>query len=369
MTGPPIRVLHVMGGAAVGGIERQLLLLLPRLKPATEPHVVLLRGGPLQGSFGALVPTEVIPKFGKVDPVCLARLVASMRRHRPDVVHTWGSTANLWGSLAARLAGMPRIVVSDGAIDAWKGRLLRKADAVLYGWADTVTGNSAAVVEASVQRGAWPARARVISNGVEVPATIASRGDRDPGTLLFLGRMHPDKGPDLMVEAFRSIAVERPDLRLVMAGAATQPVERQLERTVRDAVNAAGLADRVEFTGPVDDPSGWLRRAAVLVLPSRTEGSPNVVLEAMAHGTPVVATAVGGVPELLRDGRAGRLVPAGDTAAMGRAILDTLRGGEETDHQVDRARLVVEHDHAVDVVAGRWAGLYAELTAGTPPRR
>jgi glycosyltransferase involved in cell wall biosynthesis len=357
------RVVHVMGGAGLGGMERQLLALLPHLARDTEPSLVLLRGGELAERFAEVAPTRVIDKFGKLDPICLGRLVVALRAARPDVVHTWGSTANLWGPLAAWLAAAGRVVVSDVSIDAWKGRLLRTADRWVYARADLVTGKSAAVVAASAGRGARLERTAVVPNVVAVPRRPAGPPDRTPGLVLFLGRLHPDKGPDLLVEAVAAIAETLPELQVVIAGPARQPVERRLAGQVIAMVNAAGLADRVRLVGPVDDPASLLRRAAVLALPSRTEGSPNAVLEAMAHGTPVVATAVGGVPDLLDGGRLGRLVAPGDAAAFGRALAEVIRDPDAAAAVAARARSVVEQEYSIESVSRRWAEIYRQVLA------
>lgn len=356
-----LRVLHVLGGAAVGGAERQLLLLLRNRADDVDARLLLVRGGPLARQFAAVVPTDVVPKVGKADPICLARMVALLRHHQPDIVHTWGSTANLWGATAARVAGVPHLVVSDVGIDAWKGRVLRRADAALYGWADVVTGNASAVTDGAVRRGADRAKTRVIGNGVVLPDEVAPASEREPGLVVYLGRMHPDKGPDLLVDAVTEVADVAPSMRIVMAGPATQPLERRLLKQVRETIARRGLTGRIELPGVVSEPEQLLRRASVLALSSRTEGFPNVVLEAMANGTPVVATAVGGVPEVVADGVTGRLVAAGDMTAFGRALVETLADPATAESRARAARKVVEDEYSVEAVTARWSQLYAEL--------
>ena len=353
------RVLHVLGGAGIGGMERQLLALLPHLAADTESTLILVRGGPLAGAFADTVPTRTIAKHGKVDPVCLARLVAAMRRRRPDIVHTWGSTANLWGGLAARIAGVAHLVVSDVSVDAWKGRTLRELDARIYRSADLVTGNSDAVVAGSVGRGADPARTAVVPNGVRTPDTVAVRADREPALGLFVGRLHPDNGPDLLVEAVPAVIDRVPAFHLIMAGPAEQPAERDLAAGIERRIAALGLTDRIDLMGPVSDPTPLLQRASLLVLPSRTEGSPNVVAEALAGATPVVATAVGGVPDLLEGGRLGRLVAPLDPAALADAIVGCINDAGGSDRMAALGRARVAAQLSLDVVASQWVGLYA----------
>ena len=338
-----------------------MLLLLRNRADDVDARLLLVRGGPLARRFAEVVPTDVVPKVGKADPVCLTRMVAVIRRHQPDIVHTWGSTANLWGATAAQLAGVPALVVSDVGIDAWKGRVLRRADAALYGWADVITGNAAAVTESAVRRGADRTKTRVIPNGVILPDEVGPAADREPGLVVFLGRMHPDKGPDLLLDAVSEVADVASAMRVVLAGPATQPVERRLLKQVRETIERRGLARRIELPGVVSEPEQLLRRASVLALPSRTEGFPNVVLEAMANGTPVVATAVGGVPEVVADGVTGRLIAAGDMTAFGRALVETLSDPAAAESRARAARKVVEDEYSVKAVTAMWSQLYAEL--------
>ncbi|HVA61408.1 MAG TPA: glycosyltransferase [Mycobacteriales bacterium] len=357
----PVRVLHVLAGAGVGGTERQLLLLLPRLAGLIDTRLVIIRGGRLAADFARAVPTELIPKHGKVDPVFLARLVAAVRRQAPDVLQTWGTTANVWGAAAARLAGVPHLVVTEGALDEWKGRLHRRVDARVYRWADRVVTNSAAV-RSFLAVGNGGTRFEVIPNGVVVPAEVG-RGERVAGQVVYLGRLHPVKGADLLVEAMPSVLRAVPNARCRLAGPAEQPVEREFAGSLRARVAELGLTERIEFVGPVSDPTGLLGAAAVVVVPSRSEGSPNVVYEAMAQAAPLVATAVGGTAELLAHGETGLLVRPGDPQELAAAIVACLTDPRAATARAQSARAMAAAKFDIDVVAGLWAALYRDVTA------
>lgn len=358
MSRPP-RVLHVLGGAGLGGTERQLLRLLPELARNVDASLVLIRGGELAPRFAAAVPTTIVAKRWKADPLCLAQVIRHVRAARPDVVQTWGATAGLWGAAAAHLAHAPAVVMCDRSIDAWKGRVLRGADRVLYRRADAVVGNSQAVVDAAVSRGADPTRALVIPNAVDVPEPDAR--PREPDLIAYVGRLHPDKGPDVALEAFARLADDHPSARLVLAGPAVQPVERELAARLRHRIVALGVADRVDLPGPLADPTLLLNRAAVLVLPSRTEGLSNVLLEAIVCGTPVVATAVGGTPEVVRDRETGRLVPPEDPEALTRALAEVLAQPTVARRWAARGRAEVVERYGIGAVVEQWLDLYARL--------
>lgn len=353
------RVLHVLAGAGVGGTERQLLLLLPHLAERVDTSLLIIRGGPLTERYAAAVPTRTLAKHGKVDPLFLTRLVAAVRAERPDVVQTWGTTANVWAALAARLARVPRLVVTEGALDEWKGRVHRTVDRRVYGWADALVCNSRLVADFLVGHGADPQRTRVVPNAVPLPRTA---GSPDPaGVVLYLGRLHPVKGADVLVEALPAVVAAVPGSRFVIAGPAAQPAERALAARLQQRVAELGLGGCVDLPGPVEDPGELLRTARLLVVPSRSEGSPNVVVEAMAAGVPVVATSVGGVPELVDPGQTGLLVPPDDPAALADAVIATLRDPAAAAARAARARQVVTDRHALPAVVDAWLGLYREL--------
>jgi glycosyltransferase involved in cell wall biosynthesis len=357
------RVVHVLAGAGVGGTERQLLLLLPELAASVDTRLVVIRGGPLTERLAAVVPTEQVAKYGKVDPVFLARLVARLRRHQPDIVHTWGTTANVWASVAARLAGVPHLVTTEGALDPWKGPLHRGVDRRVYRWADAVVCNSATVADHLRRLGADRSVLRVIPNGI--PETAGRDGflPAQPH-IVFLGRLHPVKGPDLLVEALPRVLARIPDAIATIAGPAAQKAERDCAAQLRRELVRLGLHDTVSMPGLVEEPAKFLRHASVLAVPSRSEGSPNVVLEAMAVGVPVVAADVGGVSELVRDGETGWLVPPNDPSALADALVDALGHPAEAQRRAATA-MVASKRYALHQVVGEWLGLYRSLNTSS----
>ncbi len=166
------------------------------------------------------------------------------------------------------------------------------------------------------------ARVHVVPNGPDVDETApAAANEPIRGRVLCLGSFVADKGVDVLVDAAALLADDLPGLRVVLAGAG------QDEALLRERVAAGGLQERVEFLGWVNgaDRDAELSKASLFVLPSRTEGFPLALLEAMWHGVPCVATEVGAVPEILADG-AGVTVPPGDPGALAAAMRSLLDG-------------------------------------------
>jgi glycosyltransferase involved in cell wall biosynthesis len=145
----------------------------------------------------------------------------------------------------------------------------------------------------------------------------------DAPLLLSLGRLHPQKGQVELVHAVAGVHAERPDVRLLIAG--DGPERERLE----ELIDALGVRDTVRLLGHRSDAARLMDAADLFVFPSHLEGTPFAMLEAMAHGLPVVAAAFGGAEEVVQDGRTGRLVPVGDPDALRRAILGALADREE----------------------------------------
>ncbi|MBX9627260.1 MAG: glycosyltransferase [Gemmataceae bacterium] len=250
----------------------------------------------------------------------------------PDVVYApWAYPDGWAGVRLARRAGLPVVVKVHGsdlrALEEFPGRrantaaALREADAVVVVSRD-LAGRAAAL-------GADPARVRVVQNGIDRKtfcpgdraAARAAVGVADDGTrhLLFVGNLLPIKGVDILVEACGQLptAAGRWVLHLIGSG----PLRGELEARAA----ALGVADRVRFHGPRPHAElpDWFRAADLFVLASRSEGVPNVLLEAAGCGTPFVATAVGGVPEVAHLG-AGVLIPPDDPNRLAAGIVEVL---------------------------------------------
>ncbi len=288
----------------------------------------------------------------------LVRFVREIVRARPDLVylHT-ASNGSFWrkavASAIARAARLPYVVhVHGGAFaDFYRGMpepgrlvarwMLRGAEAVV-----TLTPSWAREI------GAIAGRPTVtIPNPVHVPAAVADPARR-PARIVTLARIGAPKGSFVLLRAFAALADGHPDARLVLAGDGSQEEARRVARE-------AGVADRVEMPGWIGpaERDALLAGASVFALPSRVEGLPVSMLEAMAHGLPVVVTAVGGIPDAIEDGVTGRLVPPDDVAALTAAIGGLLDDPAGATAMGAAARAAIHDTYDVDAVGARVADL------------
>jgi glycosyltransferase involved in cell wall biosynthesis len=290
---------------------------------------------------------------------------------RAQVLCCHGYKANLLGRLAARRQRIPVIAVSRGwtgeslrvrlyeAIDRFCLRFMDRVVCVSEGQADRVRG------------------AGVPAEGVAVIRN-AIRTDRfsdpDPGgrqelqalfrtprsrIVVAAGRLSPEKGFGVLLTAARRVVERDPSLGFVLFG------DGALRATLARQIQTAGLREHVILAGFRTDLDYLLPCCDLVVLPSFTEGLPNVILEAFAAGLPVVATAVGGTPEIVADGVNGYLVAPGDDATLARRILDALASEEERQAMGQRGRERVLREFTFEAQADAYRALFTLNTAGT----
>jgi glycosyltransferase involved in cell wall biosynthesis len=177
--------------------------------------------------------------------------------------------------------------------------------------------------------------------------------------IALLSVLREEKRADVFVSAAARIAAERPEVEFIIAG------EGPCRQPLIDQARQLGVLDRFHFPGYRDDVPQVLAEVDAFVLPSRTEAFPNAVQEAMAAGLPVVASAVGGVVELVRDGRTGHLVPPGDPNALAMALLDLIDHPERATAFGAAARREVEERYSFQRMVAQFEELYLSTLAGT----
>jgi glycosyltransferase involved in cell wall biosynthesis len=278
----------------------------------------------LRGWYGKFFRWSVRAEF--------ARAVADFR---PDLVYAPWAYPDGWAAVRlGHAAGLPVVVHAMGSdvlrADRTPGRLRGTVDAVRR--ADAVVAVSRDLAGRLLGLGVEPARVRVVYRGVD--AELFRPGPRreargrlglppDSRLVLFVGGLEPVKGPEVLIEACGLLAARGTPFTCVLVGRGS--LRQKLESLAGDR----GIADRVRFLGPVanDRLPDWYRAANVVVLPSLSEGVPNVLLEAAACGTPFVASRVGGIPEIAHLGPS-ELVPAGDAARLADALAASLDAGD-----------------------------------------
>jgi glycosyltransferase involved in cell wall biosynthesis len=318
-------------------------------------HVLLATTAPTPDRPNALLEkarglgAPVLP-FGigrGVDLTAVWHLVRLLRRHRIDIVQTHDAQTRRIAVIASALTGVPHVTSVHGWIsnnrkeDAAKWldvKVIRHADAVI-----AVSDRLRSDLEAG---GVEPATITVLHNAIvlddyRIPPVTAADGadlDRpvDRPVVSIVGRLSPEKGHAVFLEAARLVANEVPGVRFLVVG------EGPLRQSLTARTQELGLGAQVEFTGHRSDLADIYGMTDVLVISSFTEGVPNVLLEAFAYSKPAVATAVGGVPEVLRDGETGRLVAPGDAAAIAARVVELLKDPRERRRMGRAGRLAVE---------------------------
>ncbi|HEX8431843.1 MAG TPA: glycosyltransferase [Longimicrobium sp.] len=364
-------VLLSIGLGQGGGAEVQIVRLARALRErgwevgvvtflAPEAHVDELR------EAGVDV-TSVGVRRGRPDPLPMLRLVTLLRRRRPDALVTFMFHANVVGRVAGRLAGVP-VVVSSVRTDRFGGPLRYWLLGATDRWADVTTANSRFVADDLVRRGfVRPERIAVTPNAftvreggppaAELRALRESLGAGDDFLWLAAGNLAWRKDYPTLLRAVQllgdgagrvCVAGHGPDGEAVKALAAELGVDR-----------------RVEFLGFRGDVPLLMHAADAFVSSSRSEGMPNAIAEALAAGKPVVATRVGGTPELVEDGVSGFLAEAGDAAGLAAAMRRMMELAPAERAKLGAAgREHVARLHQPERIADQWEGLLVKLIDG-----
>ena len=382
-----IKILRIIARLNVGGPAIHVVNFNAGLDPARfESLLVCGREHPAEGSMAdyalsrgvhPIVFPEIVNEFSLKlrDARALGKLWRLMRRERPHIVHTHTARAGLLGRVAARLAVVPVVVhtfhghVLRGYYSATKTKLLRRMEQVLALGTDRIVTVSERVKGELVDYGVAPSeRIVVIPLGFDLEPLLGCGNQRglfrgelglNDGTRLvgIVGRMFPIKNHRLFLAAAARIATTEPATRFIIVGDGI--LRPEMERVSRDL----GLGDRVIFTGWRRDLPRIYADLDALVVSSDNEGTPVSAIEAMAAGCPVVATRVGGLPDLIAEGETGFLVPPRDADRLANAVLHVLREPQAAYRVAKAARAVARERFSVQRLINDTENLYEELLA------
>ena len=320
-------VVHIIDELPRDGAE-VLLLDLVRRRDARMRYSVLclVRGGPLVEEFErAGVPVVIFGRRGAVDPHMLWRLVRWLRREHATVVHTHLFTADSYGRLAARLAGVGAVFSTVHNSVGPPGRLRKLANRVLARLSDSVIGCGDEIAAALESQGVPAQRILSIPNGIDLQRFQGAQGagvreefgvQAERVVLGMVGRLHVQKGHEVLLECLAGMSeTQRRAVACLVIGVG------ELEQRLRSRVEQLGLADVVTFTGSRTDVPRLVAALDVFVMPSLWEGLPIALLEAMASGRAVLCSSVGSIPGVVQHGENGWLVEPGNVQALREAIL------------------------------------------------
>ncbi|MEO1766712.1 TIGR03088 family PEP-CTERM/XrtA system glycosyltransferase [Thiobacter aerophilum] len=373
-------IAHLVHQFDTGGLENGMVNLLNRIPPERYRHAVVCLTG-----FGdyrlritnPAVSFHALNKRPGKDPGCYLRLARLFKQLAPDLVHTRNLSA-LEGQFVAAACGVRARIHGEHGRDVFdlegksrKYNLLRRLARPLVTRYIAVSQDLARWLVHTV--GVAPTRVTQIYNGVDGerfhprvgprPA-IGPAGFVEAASVVIgsVGRMAAVKDFPTLMQAFVRVASLRPQARLVIIG---EGVSRGHCQAMAEA---AGIVDRVWLPGERTDIPTLMRAMDVFVLPSLGEGISNTILEAMASGLPVVATHVGGNPELVEEGVTGRLVPPGRPDELARALLEYVDDAAKRARAGDAARARVDARFSLDAMVRGYLGVYDEVLARCPAR-
>jgi glycosyltransferase involved in cell wall biosynthesis len=370
-------ILHIGAPADVGGLERVVLALASGLRrrghhvavaaivspgKREPPLLPALRSAGVELSVLAIEDRSYFRERGEVRSLCHAL--------HPDVVHTHGYRPDVVDAGVARGLGIPIITTVHGFTGKdWRSRLYERLQVRAFRRFDAVAAVSQPQVDFLVRRGVRRERIHLVRNawmGSAPPlsreaARRALRLSADGYLIGWVGRFSHEKGPDVLVRAMAHLA-DLPVTAAMLGGGAGLPA-------VRAEAARLGVLDRIAWPGQVPDAAALLGAFDLVALSSRTEGTPIVLFEAMSAGVPVVASRVGGVPDVVGDNEA-MLVPADDPEALAAAVRAVVSDPGAARVRAEAARRRLASAFALDPWLDRYEAIYEALrsTAGAGRR-
>lgn len=375
----PSNIVYMIDGLGLGGAERLMIPLLANLdREAFSPRVCVFQvrnGNPIAEDLKALgVPVDLLPIPYLRDLSALPRLWRYLRDTRADLVHTQLEFANILGNLAAKGARLPSVctvhTIPSQEDMKTKTRLHQDVEFFcLRNFCDTVISVSEEADRFHKDVGRLsPRKTTTIYNGIDLARFTAESQRADPQAVrrefdipaaapLFItvAVLRELKGIQFMIQAMPAILAQQPEARYLIVGDGDHRAQ------LIEEVRRQGVEGRVIFAGARKDIPALMSAADVFVLPTLTEALPTVLAEAMAVRLPIVASRVGGVPEMVTDGVNGRLLEPGDPRQLAETCLELLAKPEVRAEMGGRGRSIVEQKFDVRVQAEHLHALYQRL--------
>jgi glycosyltransferase involved in cell wall biosynthesis len=366
---PRLRVLSLIDIATRhGGAERfaiGLAIHLPRDR--FEPWICSTRGtdaGTARELDELGIRHVTLGRRARWDVHHMVGLATLLRRERFDILHAHKFGSNVWGTLIGRACGVPVVIAHEhtwsyegNPLRAWLdgrvvGRLATRFVAVSQADAERMVSIEAVPREKIlvIPAAAWWPRPASTSGDLRAELGLGA----DTPLVAVAAVLRPQKALSVMLESHALVLARLPDAHLVIAGAG------ECRAALEQLASQLGLDGHVHFLGHRDDVDSILQAADVAALSSDYEGTPVVIAEGMAARTPLVATAVGGVPDIVEDGRSGLLVPPRDPLALANALTRLLTDPAERTRIAERAATRL-NSFTIEAIAARFADLYENL--------
>lgn len=370
----PVNILHLRDTYEIGGPGKTILetyRAIDRERFRLHLGVFLVRGESGDSPFTAEarridMPVHFVRGRHSYDPRMIGRVIDLVKELQIDIVHAHEVKSDVITYLAARLHAVPIVTTLHGWIgNSLKQRLLLKLDKRIVRGFDRVIAVSRRIEEELIASGVPGAKLRLLHNAIVLEryrrtgrggtlVELIGRPVSKP-VLASLGRLSPEKGHADLVKAIDIVRRRGQNVSLVLIG--DGPERSKLVQEV----TALGLQESVHLPGYIQEPQRLLEEIDLMVLPSHTEGLPNAALEALLMEVPVLATRVGGTPEVITDGDTGRLVPAHSPEALAEGILEFLAAPATWKQMASRGKVMVEMNFDFRARTRRLEAIYTEM--------
>lgn len=357
MSDSRIRIAHVVGSLTYGGAENQVVRIVSGLDSTRFSKYLVTFVHKTEGQ-DHLVASEVNRYIvGKRGIKKLFHLARFLRNERIQIVQTHMYAPNLIGSLAARLAGVPVIITTEHGKNTWKRMRHHMVERFIINPIVSMrVAVSKDILRLRKDKDHVPGRKIIfIGNCVDIPDERHFRAEKEQTIIGTVGRLVPAKDYRTLLIAAKDVIAKRPDVKFIFVGDGEE--REMLEKTAA----SLNIASHIEFLGWQSDVGHYLDQMDLFVLSSITEGIPVALLEAMVKGIPIVATNVGGIPEVIQDGLNGLLVQAGHPENLAHAILNMLEHEDIKARLGRAARARIIESFAVTQICREYATLYEAL--------
>jgi len=384
------RIMMIIPTLVQGGAEKQMSLLSAGLpKDRFDVSVcVLTHSGPWECYLRSQrIPVQVIGKRFKVDPISFYKLQRHVKRVKPDLVHTWIYAANAYGRMAAKLAGVKKIVAGERCVDLWKTEAHFAVDRYLAKSTSAIVTNSNGVVDFYLKNKIGDGKFKVIPNGIDFEAadpmkkgsnsepdlpaditkesleiyTARARWRKELGLapsvriIASVARLWPQKRIKDLIWATDLVNCTRDDLHLVIAG------EGPDDHELREFAKEAGVGDRVHFVGHLSNPKSLLQASDLYALASEYEGQSNSLMEAILRGVPVIVSDIPGNRDLVPNSSHGFHFNVSDRAGLAREICAALGDLPQAKQRATLAKAYLQQNFSLQAMLQNYSQLYQSL--------
>ncbi|MFH1704114.1 MAG: glycosyltransferase [Nitrospirota bacterium] len=367
-----INILHIYQNSKIGGVQQQLLSLLKAYNREWF-HPIFCCLGPkeemgkeIEGTGIEFIPLNKL-RYNRFSSGIVLELHRLMKKKQIHVVRTHRYRSNLYGRLAAFFAGVPVIIASVHDNYRTDKRPKRRImNRILSKITDKIVAVSEDVKEDIMRYDRIdPSKIEVIPNGIDVERFNPEKNttdirkefslEEDDIVIGFIGRIVTAKGLEYLLDALPYLKGEFKSIKLLIVG------EGSLVEKLKERAKKNNIFDNILFTGKRRDIPEILASINIFVMPSIAEGFPNALLEAMAMGKPIVTTEVGGIPEIVKNGFNGLLVPPRDTLSLSKAIKELISNDQLAAKMGQAASNLVRDNLSIKAIAQKWQSLYLSI--------